>query len=450
MSNEQAGTYIFYPRATESILGGKYLIAELVDGDGRCLQRQCNLPGRSPKVKLQSGANDFRIRPVDTLTEGAGYHLYLIREEPYDRWMQECAAIQSKYEDPLYGCQWHLKNTEFNGRLKSPRAVGSDINVEPVWDAGILGEGIRIQIVDTGMDSRHEDLVDNVDRASNYKIGSQQGWGQPVLNLNNWHGVEMAGLIAARDNDKGIRGVAPRATIFMEDSLGRPASVNSHTVMRGKDISAISSNSWVISNSWSNTGSPALITQSADYRSAVEDAVNSGFGGKGVFFSTGSGAYSSKGKGTTNTSEREAHYALTAVCVVGEDGAQVERLNRRSPWGYTNWVCSPGEGATTGNFDSYVRGSSPSTSAATAIISGVAALVRSANRELTWRDVKLILAGTTQKNDPDHPEWETGARKYNNPEQNYGYSPLYGFGVVDAAAAVEAAQSWSNLARHDH
>ena len=52
------------------------------------------------------------------------------------------------------------------------------------------------------------------------------------------------------------------------------------------------------------------------------------------------------------------------------------------------------------------------TSAATPVVSGVAALMRSANHHLTWRDLKLILAASARKNDADNPGWEFGGRKY--------------------------------------
>ena len=52
------------------------------------------------------------------------------------------------------------------------------------------------------------------------------------------------------------------------------------------------------------------------------------------------------------------------------------------------------------------------TSAAAPIVSGVAALVRGANPELTWRDLKLILAATARKNDSGSAGWEDGATTY--------------------------------------
>ena len=66
---------------------------------------------------------------------------------------------------------------------------------------------------------------------------------------------------------------------------------------------------------------------------------------------------------------------------------------------------------TTENSDRYYQDFG-GTSAAAPIVSGVAALTRDANPDLTWRDVKLILAATAQKNDPASPGWKDGASKH--------------------------------------
>jgi hypothetical protein len=66
------------------------------------------------------------------------------------------------------------------------------------------------------------------------------------------------------------------------------------------------------------------------------------------------------------------------------------------------------------------------TSASTPMASGAVALMLAANRALTWRDVRLILAATARKNDPDNTDpdlgWVTGTGGRRD------FSPLYGFG----------------------
>jgi hypothetical protein len=77
------------------------------------------------------------------------------------------------------------------------------------------------------------------------------------------------------------------------------------------------------------------------------------------------------------------------------------------------------------------------TSFAAPVVSGVVALVLQVNPELTWRDVQGILASTSQKIDSNDSSWATNAAGFN-------HSYKYGFGLVDASAAVNAAKNWVN------
>jgi proprotein convertase subtilisin/kexin type 2 len=81
------------------------------------------------------------------------------------------------------------------------------------------------------------------------------------------------------------------------------------------------------------------------------------------------------------------------------------------------------------------------TSAATPMVSGVAALMLEANPDLTWRDVRLALADTARilpsmLADPE-AKWIT-TKGHNRRTGKYRqYSHIYGFGLVDAEAAIE-------------
>ena len=71
--------------------------------------------------------------------------------------------------------------------------------------------------------------------------------------------------------------------------------------------------------------------------------------------------------------------------------------------------------------------------------------MRAANTALTWRDVKLILAGSARRNDASNTGWEQGALAYGSTTDRYWFNTEYGFGVVDAGAAVELATGWTKL-----
>ena len=89
------------------------------------------------------------------------------------------------------------------------------------------------------------------------------------------------------------------------------------------------------------------------------------------------------------------------------------------------------------------------TSAAAPTVSGVAALMLQVNPDLTARDVKYILATTARKVDPGYtpatykgnvidPAWTTN-------KAGHPFSNWYGFGLVDANAAVTKAKNFTSL-----
>jgi subtilisin-like proprotein convertase family protein len=78
------------------------------------------------------------------------------------------------------------------------------------------------------------------------------------------------------------------------------------------------------------------------------------------------------------------------------------------------------------------------TSAAAPLVAGVVALVLEANPELGWRDVQHIFVNTSRLVDGgDSGWWTNGAGFHHNHK--------YGFGLVDATAAVESAKTHTNF-----
>jgi len=84
-----------------------------------------------------------------------------------------------------------------------------------VHDSGKNGEGIKIAIIDTGIDRDHPDLDDNIMGGVNFV--SIPSWKTPDPNKwddDNGHGTHVAGIIAAEDNNTGVVGVAPGAALY--------------------------------------------------------------------------------------------------------------------------------------------------------------------------------------------------------------------------------------------
>ena len=85
-------------------------------------------------------------------------------------------------------------------------------------------------------------------------------------------------------------------------------------------------------------------------------------------------------------------------------------------------------------------GGGDGSSAAAPGAAGAIALMLEANPNLGWRDVRLILAESARKNDPTDPGWTLSTT---TPAYNFNHK--YGFGVIDAAAAVTLASTWTNV-----
>jgi subtilisin-like proprotein convertase family protein len=85
------------------------------------------------------------------------------------------------------------------------------------------------------------------------------------------------------------------------------------------------------------------------------------------------------------------------------------------------------------------------TSSAAPTVAGVIALMLEANSDLTWRDVKHIIAETSYQVDPTSSKELAGITQYAwvTNGANYTHHPIYGFGRIDAGAAIAAAKSYT-------
>ena len=385
---------------------------------------------------FQAGTYYFRV-----FTYGSGavhpapYTIHAVEDVWYTDFLTRCQNATAQLnapqvQDSLYGCQWHLRNQN-----------GQDINVESVWEEGITGEGVNISVVDDGMDFYHEDLRENVDTSRNHNYWDRGS----IFSFLRHHGTKVAGVLAARDNGIGVRGVAPRATIYGYNHLANPTTLNTgDALVRNFSTTAVSNNSWGF------TDHPGVSRISTLWRSALETGIRSGYGNRGTFYAFGAGGGHRNGD-YANLTELLTHRGVTAVCAVNDGDVRASY----SEVGPNLWICAPSgelrfakhrEIVTTDNYDRYdYLGSG--TSMSTPIVSGVAALMRDANPNLTWRDLKLILAASARKNDPGNSGWLVGSRKYgaDSSTERYHFNHSYGFGVVDAAAAVALAKNWRSL-----
>jgi subtilisin len=96
---------------------------------------------------------------------------------------------------------------------------------------GSKGAGVAVAVLDTGIDLMHPDLRENINTA----LGTSCIPGAPTPNDDNGHGTHVAGTIAARDNNTGVVGVAPLATLVPVKVLDSAGSGSWASIICGID-----------------------------------------------------------------------------------------------------------------------------------------------------------------------------------------------------------------------
>lgn len=351
-------------------------------------------------------------------------------------------GAENYVEDPLKKEQWYLNKA----------SSGNNISINLEDNFYYKGRGVTVAIVDNGVDIDHEDLRDNIGYG-NYSYLTNE------YNFSNAdHGTSVAGIIAAVEgNGLGGRGIAPKSTLISFNAMRVPATKNiADALIRRIDKVDISNNSWGDFNGW---GEPLHLK--AEIENSLKIGTEKGRSGKGIIyiFSAGNGALiDSDGIPFDNVNYSglvNNRYTLP-ICAVDNTGVKASY----SEIGATLLICAPSKGAvkdfgivTTDvtsdygynnkdkstdyankNYTKFFGG----TSAAAPMVTGVVALLLEANPELSWRDVRRILAESATKNDPMNPDWvKNGAGLWVNHN--------YGFGLVDAKKAVDLALNWKNL-----
>lgn len=343
-------------------------------------------------------------------------------------------AVQTG-SDPYFSQQWHLAAGAQQG-----------VNVAAAWAANVKGQGVYAAIVDDGVDLVHEDLAPNVATGLSYDYTQQHS--QEYM----WHGTCVAGLLGARDlNDLGVRGVAPRVSLMAFSLLDDLTSANEYDAMtRQKALVGVSNNSW--GDAWDNTG---IVTwPDTEWLRGVREGATTGRNGKGVvyFWASGNGADPAYQYVDDSNYDSQANSRFViAVGGVGRDG----KRPAYAEGGANVLIVAPTEGddaiATTTTdvtgADGYNSGTEQGehanrsysatmsgTSGSTPLAAGVGALVLQVRPDLSYRDVKRVLAHSARQVDATNSGWSTnGAGLHINHE--------YGFGAVDADAAVALAQT---------
>jgi Ca2+-binding RTX toxin-like protein len=326
--------------------------------------------------------------------------------------------------EPLFNQQWYL----------------SQVNVLPVWK-DYTGAGVSVGVFDPTGNANlgHSDLVANA--GASYKVN-----GNPGVEAYGNHATIVAGIIGASRNGEGVVGVAYNATISSE-------ALAPKTYL---DIANIYN--WyrydVVNNSWGTTGYFNLTGQDIPfYKTAFEQAVVYGRNGLGTSIVFAGGNSRNQGDNSNYHSDSNSRYAINVGGVNAQTdlgsllinpaafstpGASILVSAPASNVVSTSELITSSTGTTFGSDYQAAKG----TSFAAPIVSGIVALMLEANPLLGYRDIQKILAYSASEVDPSNATWTyNGAFNWNG--GGLHVSNDYGFGMVDALAAVRLAETWT-------
>lgn len=233
-------------------------------------------------VALAKGISTFSGRSFTTSAEARVEAQVQKQQESFERTLNANDIefeIHNQYSHAFNGVALEVEGSQVEELLEIPGVLGVypdlEVEVEPkkgeaspymkdtgpyigapeVWDLGYKGKGIKVGVIDTGIDYTHPNLIDAykggydfVDNDDDPYEATPLDWendpqNRPPVNANGrtfWtdHGTHVAGTIAARPaGEFGVVGIAPEAEIYAYRVLGPYGSGYSSWVLGGIDRS---------------------------------------------------------------------------------------------------------------------------------------------------------------------------------------------------------------------
>lgn len=402
--------------------------------------------------KLKVTQNDIDTRELANTLQKTG--LFEYAEANYFFTVAVTSEPDNEPNDPLFIRQWNLLNTGIPQQWNGDEGV--DMNVLEAWKTTMGSPDIKVAILDSGVDTLHEDLAANMLPGYDALGEGLRGYPEPNFDQDG-HGTCCAGIVAAvANNGIGIAGVAPQCKII-------PVRVFSYiTLGNGGTPQPWSTGEWfadgitwawqygqadVASNSWGiPDGLLDFIDPDKEQVAVVNEALLKAFshGRKGLgtpyLFSSGN-------DGLTDTipiwpARMPETIAVNASSMCDE--AKSDTSCDNEGWWAGNWgtgvdISAPGVKIPATDMTGS-DGYKPSeyyytfngTSSACPNAAGVMALILSVNPELTYAAAREIISTTADK---------VGGYEYKEGELS-SWSKELGYGRVNALSAVQAATTW--------
>ena len=282
------------------------------------------------------------------------------------------------------------------------------------WDE-TMGEGIKVGVIDTGIDPEHIDLKGRVKDYVNFSSTDRDD-----IYDENGHGTHVAGIIAAERNDVGVVGVVPKADLYIAKAFNKDGTANFEAI-KNSLIWMIEKNVDVINMSFSSQ------TPNKEYQQVINEAYR-----RGITLVCAAGNLGEKEN--ENTIGYPARFdetiAVTAVDITKKitDFSSVGPEAEIAAAGNKIYSCYPKNKFAT------LSG----TSMATPIISGAVAILQSKGvtrykRRLKPEEIRLLL----------HIYAEDLGEPGRNPDYGFG---LFSFGRINTTDYVYQSSSTSKLA----
>ncbi|RGD62669.1 peptidase S8 [Kitasatospora xanthocidica] len=329
----------------------------------------------------------------------------------------------------------------------------TQIKADQAWSVSTGSPSVKVGVLDTGVDDQHQDLAPNFDAADSVSCA----YGKPDARTGAWrdvdtHGTHVAGTIAAAKNGKGVIGVAPGVKIASV-RIAEPTSTLFYAentvcgfVWAGDHGFKVTNNSYYTDpwqfNCPNDLDQAAIIEgvkRAQEYAEGkgslqVAAAGNANYDLANKTTDTESPNDSTKVTRTITNACIDIPTELPGVVTVAATGSGSGKAS------YSNFgrgvidVAAPGGDGATGVYSTLPGGkygTKSGTSMASPHVTGVAALIASANPSLTPADIRARLA--SQANDLACPASDsrcTGTTADNS---------FFGEGQVDALKAVGGA-----------
>ncbi len=297
-------------------------------------------------------------------------------------------------KDPEYSKLHGLNNTgQYSG------TVGADISAPEAWSITTGNVNTVVAVIDTGVDINHMDLKNNIwvnedeipgngtDDDNNGYVDDVNGWDfrnedNTVFDADeNPHGTHVAGTIAAEgDNGIGVTGVSWRTKVMSLKFIGPESGYTSDAVEALNY--AVKEGVKISNNSWGGGG----------YSRTLEDALDKADAAGHLFVA----AAGNEAADTDATPHYPSSYdSPNVISVANTDNNDL--LKDTSNFGATSVdLAAPGKWIYS-TLPNNTYGYKSGTSMATPHVSGVAALVKSQNPELSDEQIKAQLLNSVDK-----------------------------------------------------